>query len=52
MKHCPADGDQLGDIERNLELLAQVDEVARDKGITTTQFALDWLYCLAPNDPT
>ena len=33
----------------NLELLSRVDEVARDKGITTTQLALAWLMAQGPD---
>ena len=40
---------QPGNIERNLELLAQVEAVAKDKGITTTQLALAWLMVQGPD---
>ena len=40
---------QPGNIERNLELLAQVEAVAKDKGITTTQLALAWLMAQGPD---
>ncbi len=40
---------QPGNIERNLDLLTQVDAVARDKGIATTQLALAWLMAQGPD---
>ena len=40
---------QPGNIERNLELLAQVEAVAKEKGITTTQLALAWLMAQGPD---
>ena len=36
-------------MERNLELLAQVEAVARDKGVTTTQLSLAWLMAQGPD---
>ena len=40
---------QPGNMERNLELLAQVEAVAKEKGITTTQLSLAWLMAQGPD---
>ena len=40
---------QPGNIERNLGLLADVDVVAKEKGITTSQLALAWLMAQGPD---
>lgn len=40
---------QPGNMERNLDLLAQVEAVAREKGVTTTQLSLAWLMAQGPD---
>lgn len=40
---------QPGNMERNLELLARVEAVARDKGVTTAQLSLAWLMAQGPD---
>src|SRR5437867_11259875 len=40
---------QPGNIEHNLKLLAQIEEMAQDKGVTPAQLSLAWLMAQGPD---